>query len=398
MANKKNNKFIIIIFLILFITLIVLLFILNFYSKNNLGQENDNNVSISVGNFSKDENTKKTIKQIIEESGSTYISEKKRVRIEVEVNFKYDLFDENGKSREKFFNSIIEQIEETQKRTFLLTDKEKNIEIYAIYNPDTQKFTVYINGVENYFDVVEGNAYLELAKENNFKYSDLHITNQLIRKIGTNSSYYANTELASQDREKLENGYSSYNNGSILAKLQNGKALNIVFRKGYEKEIAYGGISVGTPLSEVLEKYPNVSFGGVGEGYLGYIAEYAYVFFYNDEISVYPYERKSNDKFNEYIKYYCENGNLEKLISDFNDNWTSYFEKEYDLEKGEFKITFPVRGIKIDIINNNSDGIVLYSNYPLNQDLKDLILGKKIILKKNEDLVNVTEKARRESM
>ena len=396
---KKKVKFVIIIVIaILSILLLILLGILNIYSKKQELEFSNNiptNVEVTTYNNKSQE---KTIKEIIEESGSTYISENRKVRTEVSLIFKYDLFDENGKNRKTYFYDIISQIEEIEKRTFLLTDTEKSIEVYALYNPETKEYKIYINGVENYFDKVDGEIYLELSHKTEFRYSDLYVDNNLIKNLGMNSMHFAGTELDTKDRENLDNGYTSYNDGTILARLQNGQALNVIFRNGYDKRFTIKGIYVGTPLSEILEKYPKNNFGSIREGYLGYITEYAYIFFYENEVSVYPYQRKNNKYFDEYITNYCISNNLEQLVSDFTTDWTSYFENSSNLENESFKISFPVRGIKIDITNNNSTGITIYSNYQLSQEIKDLIIAKKITLKTNEDLVDVTEKARRESM
>ena len=86
------------------------------------------------------------------------------------------------------------------------------------------------------------------------------------------------------------------------------------------------------------------------------------------------------------------------MVENFTSQWNSYFENESDIENGSFKVSFPVRGIKIDIENNDSTGITLYNNYNLCQDIKDLIIAKKITYKGNKDLVNETEKIRHESM
>lgn len=397
MPRKNNANFIILtIIAFLFILLVMLLVVTIVVNrKENYNQNDSLNTVASVST----ENNKKlkTVQEVIEESGSTYISESGTINANIYVNFKYDLFDENGKNRKSFFYDIIEQIEDIENKTFYLKDEEKNIEIAAIYHPEKETYQVFINGVEDFFNTVDGDIYVELSKVTDLEYSALSINNQLIRKIGMNSSFYANTELASQDRVELDNGYYSYNDGVILAKLQSGKVLNIIFRDGYEESFA-NEIYVKTSLSDILEKYPEPSFGSIREGYLGYITQFAYIFFYENEVSVYPYERKENTYFDQYIKEYCETGNLEKLASEFITNWTSYSEKEYDLENNSFKITFPVRGIKIDITNNNSNGIILYNNYYLTDDIKDLIKAKKITLESNNDLVNITEKARHEAM
>ena len=401
---KKIRVIIIMFIILLLILLIILLKMLDLYKKNeNQISDKNGSVVITVNNTG---NNQRSVREIIEDSGSKYISDNRKVRLEVFLEFKYKLFDENGKSKKSFFYNIIDEIKDLNNSlnddmTFLLIDKKNNIEISAIYNPDNKTYKVLINGIEDFYDKVDGEVYNELANFKNPKYSDLSLDNQLIKKIGGNNSKYQNTELITDEKEKLDNGYYSFYGGTILAKLQDAKALNIIFKQGYKDKFTTQGIYVGTKLEEILKEYPNNNFGSIKEGYLGYITEYAYIFFYEDEVSVYPCLRnlkRDNNYFDEYIKNYCISGNLENLVSDFGIGWNSYFEKEVDLENQSFKISFPVRGIKIDIINNNSAGITLYSNYKLSDDIKNLVLAKKITLKGQNDLVDVTERARRESM
>ena len=398
MAKKNNTNLIVIVALSV---LVVLLGILSLF-LNILTKQQDTETDFAfptVETGKTNDKQPKTIKEIIEDSGSAYISRSGTVEDIVIVNFKYNLFDENGKSKKSYFYNIIEQIEEIEDRSFWLKDLDKRIDIYDVYDPTTQEFKLTINKLENYYDVVDGDTYIALDKAESRKLDELIVTNSLILKVGQNSSIYARTVLGDiEKRVDLGNGYYSCEDGTILARLQGQSALNILFKPGYEaEEIAYG-VKVGTPLETILEKYPKPSFGSLREGYLGYITKYAYVFFYDDEVSVYPYMYKENTYFDKYISDYCNSNNFEKLVSDFTTEWTSYFEKDFDLETKDFVISFPVRGIKLDIKNGDSRGITIYKNYYLTDTIKDLIKAKKITLNADKDLVDIVERSRRESM
>lgn len=403
---KKKLKFLIImIIILLFILLMVVLKLLSIYQNDGqIDTNSTDSIFAKIDTSTKkpsNENTKITIKQIIENSGSVYIREEKN-EVEKEQNiyveFKYNLFNEDGKDKKTFFYSIINQIENLKIGTFRIKDETKNIEIYAVYDDKKETYTVYINGMENFFDIVDGDIFNEVSDFERIDYSNMVIDNTLIKKIASNSSRYQNTELITDEKEELENGYYSFQDGKILARLQKGKALNIIFKPGYKEKFTLEGIYVGTPLSEIKEKYSRNSFGSVGEGYLGYYTQYGYIFFYENEVSVYPCIKKDTEYFDEYIINYCRGGSLKTLVSDFTEGWTTYFENESDLENKSCKISFPTRGIMIDIKDNDSRGITLYNNYSLSPEIKDLIITNKITLKENQNLVEITEKARRESM
>ena len=223
------------------------------------------------------------------------------------------------------------------------------------------------------------------------------LTNPMMMLLVNNNMYYANTEFADTNRVQLENGYYSYNNGTMYAKLLGGRVINSIFTKKYTEEIAFQ-TKVGTSLSEVNDSFSNLSFGSVKDGYLGYRALNYYVFIYNDQISIYEYNYQPNLFFDEYLLDYCETGDLQKLYEDFTEGWTDYFEEEYNPEIGRLKLSFPTRGIDIDINNNDSKGIKIYSNYYLTDNVKELIKAHKITLKYNDDLIHLTEIQRYKTM
>lgn len=394
MARKKSSNLIILSIIFLLFILLVLLIVLMNAMKAQV--EKTPNISVSTDGSQKKQST---IKQVVEASGSKYIEQSGTISVSVDLVFKYDLFDDDGKSKKDFFYGLAEDIEEILiDKTFYLNDSEKNIKLSAIYDKETKKYTILINNTKDYYKVTDAETFVELKKSSGVQYSTLLVNNSLITLISDNSQYYANTLLADPERETLENGYCSYNDGAVLARLQSGKALNIIFRDGYEEEIA-PGVTVDTKLSEIIEKYPNPSFGSLKDKYLGYITEFMYIFFYDDEVSVYFHKNKVNEYFNQYIEDYCTNGNLEQLANNFTNDWTNYFEREdYNAEFNSFKIVFPTRGISIDIQNNDSQGITLYKNYYLTDGIKNLISLDKITYEKNEDLIHITEKNRRERM
>lgn len=390
-AKKSKANFIIIAIVVL---LLLLVLIMQTLITELQREEQEKNISVIVGN----QNTETTtIEEIIENAGSEYISMSEGAIIKIYVNFKYDLYDENGKSKEEYFENIIEQIVELRKESFYLIDQEKNIEIYVYYDPATDKYTITINSIKDFYDETDGDTYIDLNKTEIVHQNTLGITNSLYTTLKIKGMYYANTVIVTGEREELPNGYYTYPNDNIKARLGGGKVLNLIFDKNYTGQIA-PYIYVTTKLEEVEKKYPNPGFGSSKEGFLGYRTSEAYIFLYEDEISIYPYQYKSNEYFDQYLSDYCIGGNLDKLVSDFTIGWSSYFEYEYDAENQDLKLVFPTRGISIDIQNNDSKGITIYNNYYLTDTVKKLIKNNKITIKPDEDLLLKTEQNRRESM
>lgn len=401
---KKKKSILSILIIILVLLLIVILSILKILETSNDSIDNvpnNENILINANRIiSANEivnNTElKTVEEIVEEYGSKYIHRKEDGYVEIYISSKYDLFDEDGVSKKQYFYDMIDEIIKIEQDSFYLRDESKEIDIYIKYDHIDGSYKIIINGDENYYDNIDGDIYTKVSSVNVTKNSDFALNNEFLVKIVRNYTYYSGTELSSSDRIDLENGYYSYADGSIIARLQQGKALNILFKENYQEPIGMG-VYVNTPLEEIVEKYSNLGFGSVEDGYVGYKTNNAYIFFYEDEVSVYGQQYKENPYIDQYILDYCTTGDLDKLYNDFINGFTNYFEKEYNPETQSLRLTFPTRGIEIDIKENDSKGIKIYNNYCITDKIKQLILDKKITLI-DKDFIHITEQARRNSM
>lgn len=392
---KQKSKVFLILIGILFVLLVLVFIIL---SSLKATQDVSNSISFPEALVT-DVNNKtpgRTVKEIIEDSGSKYISRTGRTIPVFNVEFKCDLYDKNGRSQKTYFYDLIEELVPEVNESFYLSDDVKKIKIFVGYDPATDTYKITINEIDNFYETTEGEDYVNVEATEITKQSDFAILDPLFNKLATKNMYYSNTILASEDRVEMPNGYYSYDDGTIYAKLAGGRVLNTILTTKYEEEIALN-TKVGTSLVEIDKYFSNRAFGSVKDGYLGYRTNSYYVFIYDDQISIYEYMYKKNDYFDKYLKDYCETGDLDKLYSDFTTAWSSYFEKEYDPNSGRLKITFPTRGIDIDIVGNDSRGIKIYSNYYLTDTVKNLIKKHKITLESDKDLIQMTEVARREN-
>lgn len=392
--KKRANFIIILIVVLLLVLLIVLQMLVSALKKKEL--EENSNISVSTGT---DNNNKRptTVKEIIENAGSTYLYMNQSVMIRIYADFKYDLYDENGNSKEKYFMDIVDQIVELQQNSFYLIDEEKKFEIFVNYDKIKEKYTVKINDIEDFYDESDGDLYLKISKTKIAPQKAFGVSNDLYGTLFLRGMRFANTIIVTGEREELPNGYYKYPTEHIKAKLGGNKILNLIFDEDYEGEIA-PAVHVKTKLEDVEKVYKDASFGSSKEGYLGYRSPENYIFLYEDEVSIYPYKYEANEYFDKYLSDYCETGNLDKLVSDFTTQWSSYFEFEYDAEKQDLKLIFPTRGIGIDIVSNDSKGITIYNNYYLTDTVKNLIKANKITLEPDKDLLFMTEQKRRESM
>lgn len=391
MNKTKIAKMIIILLLICCVVLlsfIILIFRDLLNQDSNIGTE-ENKPENTIEDINKD----KTIEDILVEYDIELLSIKDYV---IRLNFPKDLYDEEGNSNERYFNNLIEAIKPFYpKKNFTLLDPIRNIEISVTYSKDKEKYIIKINGLENYYENVDGDTYAEVDNTKIEESANIVTTNVLLSKLANNNSYFSSIEDMLEEDRELEDGYVSYNNGQIkIKKTLINTVRNIILTSDYEGEINRN-INVKTSLEEILEKYPKNAFGSLEEGYLGYISREYYYFFYNDEISIYSYSYSENKQFEKFLKNYLETKDLDKFVSLIKSNYKVYDSLEYDSEIKKAHIVFSNRGIEIDIKDNNPKGITLYSNYLFSETSKRFVREGLINLNSHEDLVNKMEVDRR---
>lgn len=194
---------------------------------------------------------------------------------------------------------------------------------------------------------------------------------------------------------ELDNGYVSYNDGTIeIRTTLINTVRNIIFTKKYDGNIVTN-VNLKTPLKEILELYPENSFGSLEEDYLGYLTNDFYYFFYDDEVSVYGYTYKEDEKFEKLLEKYLKDKDLDGFVSSIKASLRYYDYLEYDPEIKKAHIMFSNRGFEIDIEDNDPKGIILYSNYYFTEKTKEYVEKGLITLKEKEDSVEKIEKERR---
>ena len=86
---------------------------------------------------------------------------------------------------------------------------------------------------------------------------------------------------------------------------------------------------------------------------------------------------------------------LDTFITRLVNKWKVYDYYEYDPNTKDAYVLFSTRGIEIDIKDNDSKGIKLYSNYYFSDKTKEYVKAGLVTLEKNTDLVDKIEKQRR---
>ena len=313
------------------------------------------------------------------------------IKNEYYLKFPKDVFDEEGKANTVYFESLIHSCGKTlQLPSFVLDDTEQCIRIKVKYNKSSDTYSYSINGISGYFSEVNSEAYKDLDDLPKLKIQQMAIKDELLSKLNSNNMKVID-ELGAGNAISKEDNYSVFLNNTVKTRNFNGRTRNIIFCNGYPEEI-FDGIKVGTPLNAIKQEYPDFSFQG--KNYVGYKTDDFYVFFYEDEISIYPYSDRENNKLVNFIEDYYESKDIAEFEKNVRTNFMNYDNYEFNEDEKRLKIDYPANGVMINIVNDDTTGIVFYNNCYVSKRLKKLVSEGKVKVELYKNSIEEEEKAR----
>ena len=397
MNNTKIIKIVIILcFVILFILTAVLVGIVKREENKALNKQVQNQVVMQdLENAVYDDSVKyDNIKSVLESYGCSFISETKKPTEIIYLLFGKNLYERDGTSNQNYFESLINACaKKISKNIFYLYDEQNSIQIMVECDLVNSEITYKINNISNYFSNSDSDLFKEAETAEIVKYQPIEKTYNILYNLIDNNMFL--TKEFGEAEGKTEDGkYEYYLNKTIKAYISAGKVRNLIFTSAYEGDVFYN-ISVGTPLKQVAEQLSDYAFGSVNDGFLGYRTKDVYVFIYEDEISVYGYSYYEHSEFEEYVKSYLTNYDLEKFVNNVTSLWQSYDEFEFDKENQSLHLTYPYIGVMIDIEDNDASGITLYSNYYFTDTTKRLVAQEDVSINSKEDAIYKVEMNRK---
>lgn len=384
MNRKKQTAIIFALIILLTILIIILYSMLMIEEKNN--QTND--VKVGIVKESKEPTS---IKEVLEKYNSKVISDSEE---KIYVEFEKDLYDEKGKSNEDYFNKIIKESEKFVKNTVKIIDEEKKIVIELKLN-DKEEYSSTINTKQEFFEETDGEDYTAIEKTEIVKATNMPITSPELQAIVI-SNMKTNKATSLGKKTSDEGDYEVYQDGDIKLKryeFSSGRVKNMIFSKEYGSTIM-SGVSKDYTLEEILDRYKEPAFGSIRDGYLGYRTPDVYVYFYKDEVSVYGYTYKFQVDFEEKLETYLQDKDLKTFARGLAITMDNYYEYKFNEEEQSLYISYPGRGIEIDIKNNDPKGITLYNNYYLTERTKSFLKQGIISINPDEDYIDKIEKER----
>lgn len=381
---KKILKVLIAILILIFLAAMIFLLKLEKEVTNEIKKH-----SVDISNA----NEPSSIAEIIEKYGSEVL-ETETYRIY--VNFCKGLFDENGESNEEYFNNIIKESEKFVMSRFEIVDQEKNI-LIVLEKKSEEDYKITINEKKDFYEETNGEDYVAAENTKIVDEINLRITSPELQSIVISNMKLNKIQKSLGEKKSSEDGeYDVYKDGAIKIKEyenSKGRIRNMIFSRDYENNII-SGINKNYTLEDIENKYPNNSFGSISEGFLGYRTSQVYIYYYKDEVSVYGYSYKFHLDFEKYLERYLEDRNLSNFARNLVVSMDNYYDYEFNEEEQSLYLTYPGRGIEIDIKDNNPKGITLYNNYYFTERTRNFIKDGLISINPDEDYINKIEMER----
>ena len=396
--KRKIKKILIIAFILAVVIITVRDLVIDAIERANMEEK----VYTSITDF-------KNIKEIAEYMGCTYIKEQesssKDYTKDIYLKFKYELYTEEVSNEEYYYRMIALMLGYLDYQNIRLIDQENDIVIAVQADKEKQEITsLLINGQSNYFETQEN-----IKAIKNYQILDtveMEIQAEEIKNLIAKKWVAKEVNFGTKDSEFEEKDI--YFDEGIEVEIISKKVFNIVFTEKYEKEVI-NGIKVNTSFEEIKEKLGTPTFNHENYidstqkeiGYIGYKGKDIYVFFSENEISVYRVEEANTGTgLADAIKNFGKDLELRSFISAITDMWPDYDYYNYNDESVTLKYT--LRGIRISFTSTEA-GVYIYNNYngyvandvTVAQIIQDeTLIPTGVQLKTDEDLVDKYEQNR----
>ena len=377
--NEKNYKFILIVIFVMIFILFIALTVLKNVEKNIEQSE------ISYDSLS-------SIKEVVEYHKSKYISERESTEsgfyLDVYVKFKVPLYNDNGESNEIYFNNLLEDSARIlYYNSFIMIDEDREITIKVICDKTKIK-TIIINDMEDYFIYMDSQN--SMKKYTEISTTSLSISSEILQSCIDNNW---NSDIYFGERDSIYNEYNIYFDEGIKTRIIDGKIYNIIFTKKYNGNIV-NNLFPGIDFPSIKANLGEPTFEDEELKVIGYKGENVYVFFTENEISIYRNSSVDSDDFFELSdEFIAENIDLLEFMNELKYVWSDYSEYEYN--STSVFISYPLKGIEIAINSGDINGILVYNNNKSTLSKISRYLEKTIFVSRLQvDLVYQAEKNR----
>lgn len=329
----------------------------------------------SVNDFS-------SVKEIIEYDGHEYIRTEKSAEEgfedDIYLSFSKPTVNEDGTTNKSLYEVVISHVASFRKgHNFRMIDTEKNILVKIQYNENDEVSLYTINNDGKYWEHIEADYQIDNYKDEQL--TAFTITSPILANIINANWIYNNVNLGV--RTSMENDYEIYQEGYNIRKIGS-EIYNIVFTQSYLDEIV-NGITTNASLEDVEKILGTPTYEDTNNDIIGYKCEYFYIFFSNDEISLYPpdkYNEKDSIEFGKLVTELNNTGDINTFLNKLTDLYPHY--SSFTDNNNYVDIEYPLLGFCVRMGYPSQNGVIIYSNFQgwitENIKMEDLIENKNI--------------------
>ena len=350
--DRQSLRFLVTVALVA-VLIFILFIIIGIISILGASSSSNNNVST------------KTIEQIIRDFGGEYIAE---VAVEDDdqypeqhlVKFNKPLIDVDGNTNREAYENLFKEVAiAVGYRNTELVDEDGGIKINIICSRG-EITSVLINGIEDYFTVIE-----EQLKMKN--YSEIKITDFEIQAVELLNLIRNNWSTDYGEEESEFQRFKEYSSRGFKVKYLNSDFYNIIFTTNYDDYVV-NNIKPSDSIDRAKSILGTPTFKNENESMIGYKGKDFYIFFSEGEISVYRnYRTDDYTKFMKLVEDF-NNGDfpINTVFSKITEIWPEY--NEYIYTEDGFYISFPMRGVAIKWNYDKLKHFIIYNNSNLNNN------------------------------
>lgn len=358
MKKEKDIKKIIVILAILLIIVLVITYYI--FSKNEREKNKEEYYASKEYNSKEDFNT---VEEVLVFKGIKFIKQTKssddKYNADIYVELNKPLYNEE-EDNEQFYTNMIVLLAYVQKYTnFRIIDEGKATVLSVFCDSKQQTVTaIAVNGTTNYWDIKRRETTIaQMQMINNTK---LNIQSDEINKLIKNDWKRSKLEL---DVQKNKTGnYEIFTEKGIELRTVYKKVFNIVFTKKYNKSVV-NNIKPGTNLDEIVNALGEPVYGSSNIGIMGYKSNDIYIFFTQEDISVYRVEKEYQNLEDIFtlIEKFERDKNIKDFVNGITDVWPDY--DIYDWGTNYIDLRYTLKGIKIQFNVSNGNGMFYDNNY-----------------------------------
>lgn len=263
----------------------------------------------------------------------------------------------NGKTNEAYYKAITLYLTEIlEYKNYRMIDSSRELVVAVIANSKDKKIEkLYINGQLDYFEKEQTKQIIE--KHEPTEITELEIQAKEIKKYIANGWEAEGINLGTL--ESRFKGYDIYFDEGIEVKTLGGKVYNLVFTDKYQGNII-NNLKVNAEKEKVVQALGKPVFEN--KNVFGYKSDKMYVFFSENQVSVYRIE--DDYKTEEFLTIWEEfqgSKDAKKFVNDLTNLWQDHNEYQYDSDM--IYLEYAIKGIKVQFNISSENGIVLYKNY-----------------------------------